>query len=871
MKKTAIALSIMCFSLMIQAQTFSWTGFAPIFDYQTDTIAITVAGLPAVIDTNFGIAHICMNITHTYDNDLVIKLVSPSGTVVTLIQGTGGGGDNFIGTCMGMDGTAFSNAAVPYTGLFFPVGNIAGFNNGQNPNGQWLFIVSDVAGSDTGSVHSASIAFVNNPPRQTQTGTGGGPVGTYNCPTCVCPGGAAGCDLLPDMTASAKEILNNHNETPGALYISNATPNIGYGPLDIYGIDSCFCGTTNVPCNTICPTGLELKHIVKQRIYQKIPGQDTLGFYDRCAGSMTYHATHGHIHVDGWASYTLRTATANTDARTWPIVGTGVKQSFCLVNLGTCNGNPGECVDNNGNIITSLPNQNVGFHTGCGLTQGIYPNNYDVYSISLNDPIPLNGVCNGNYYIVSITDPANNFLESDENNNWVAVPITLTKQNGVKPVITSPATTFCPGGSLILTSSTASNYRWSTGATTQSITVNTSGTYTVTTDTSANCSQASLPYSVNSIAMNITPTSAVICNGDSVQLNASTTGTTQSVFTIGSGIITNTGTSYPTPYGNYYWGTRNQYLIRASELSAAGISAGVLTSLAFNVSAVNSSPVHNGFIIKMGTTTLDSISTFQAGMTTVKLPVNYQPIAGLNTHVFDTPFNWNGTSNIIVETCYNNSSWVNSGNASVRQSSTSFRSTVYYRADASTVCGSSSVTAFASQRPNIQFTRNLSITYNWLPTAGLSSATIPNPVAKPTVTTTYTVTATNSCNSSGQVIITVNNCSSFLTLNLKMFLEGFYVRNDSMQAVTDPVNHPDLCDSVSIFLVDSVNKSVIAARGKGIINVHGNGTFSLNASALLSTHKYYLVIRHRNSIETWSKKTLTYNGSTMNYDFTISN
>ena len=40
-------------------------------------------------------------------------------------------------------------------------------------------------------------------------------------------------------------------------------------------------------------------------------------------------------------------------------------------------------------------------------------------------------------------------------------------------------TTFCAGGSVLLTASAASSYSWSTGETTQSITVTTSGSYTV--------------------------------------------------------------------------------------------------------------------------------------------------------------------------------------------------------------------------------------------------------------------------------------------------------------------------------------------------------------------------------------------------------
>ena len=228
MKKLITTLLILvCFSGITNAITFSWSGFVPIFDNQTDTIPIVVSGLPSSMDTTFGINHICMNITHTYKADLYIRMVSPTGTSILLIQNIGGSSDNFAGTCLGMDGTPFSNSQPPYVGLFVPVGNIAAFNNGQNPNGTWLFIVSDVAGGDSGSIHTVSIDFIANPARQTTPVYTSVPTGTYLCATCTCPGSATDCDLLPDMTSSAQEISTNHTETPGFLDVSNATPNIG--------------------------------------------------------------------------------------------------------------------------------------------------------------------------------------------------------------------------------------------------------------------------------------------------------------------------------------------------------------------------------------------------------------------------------------------------------------------------------------------------------------------------------------------------------------------------------------------------------------------------------------------------------------------
>jgi hypothetical protein len=197
--------------------------------------------------------------------------------------------------------------------------------------------------------------------------------------------------------------------------------------------------------------------MVNQRIYHR--SGNTMTYYDRAAGTMTYHPSHGHIHVDDWAYFTLRRWTPNPNATTWPIIGTGTKQSFCLVNYGDCTANLGYCVDNNGNVITKadIPNSDFGSVTGCSIDQGIYVGNLDIYVASLNTPgivLPSN-VCNGDYYIISITDFNNNFLESDETNNWVAVPITLTQQ--VAGNFPQPGMTYSLAGNTASLSSNASS------------------------------------------------------------------------------------------------------------------------------------------------------------------------------------------------------------------------------------------------------------------------------------------------------------------------------------------------------------------------------------------------------------------------------
>ncbi len=860
-------------TITLHAQTFTWSGYRPIIDNQSDTIPITVSGMTAAITSTYGISKACFDVYHSYKSDVTISLISPEGTVVKLVENIGGSSDNFLGTCVANDGIPFANGLAPFTGIFLPIQDVNNFNNGQNPNGVWKMVVKDVATPDTGSIRFASIHFSNNPPAS--NGTGGnnvGPAGPFVCATCVCPGGATGCDLLPDVTSSAKEILSSINEVAGAIYISNTTPNIGYGPIELYGVDSCFCNGVPAPCNTICPNGGELQHIVRQRIYRKIPGNDTLGFYDRNAGEMTFHPEHGHLHVDNWANYTLRTRTANPDARTWPIISTGVKQSFCLVNLGTCVTSPGLCLYNNGDTVKTVANQSFGFHNGCGLNQGIYPGHYDRYGASLNDPIPLTNVCNGEYYIVSITDPDNNFLESDENNNWVAVPITLTKQNTTPLISSSAANIICAGDSITLTSTIAANYLWSTGATSQSIVVKYAGTYTVSTNCGTS-SSTSVPFTVSilpsnqlaSVAINITNGNNPSCAGSSISFTATATnggnlptyqwnvnginvGTNSNTFTsttitngqivscqmksnisclsanfvlsntitiavtpvgqpqvsirqtkgsnpmcVGDSavflatVVNGTNTSYQWKIGNtnvgmnspeytnnaltngqeisctivstatcpskatigvstninsttsnvgaayptYYGNARQQYLIKASELTAQNLAAGNITSLSFKTGATVGDPaILKNYSIKLASTSATALSTtlLSLAFTTVVDATNYTPtINSINTHEFNTPFYWDGTSNVLVDICFVNQV-IGRKAYQTYNSSTSFISSTYYAADTITGAGACSrtvATATSYYRPNMIFTASgiKSITSNSIVISANSTTT----------------------------------------------------------------------------------------------------------------------------------------------------
>jgi subtilisin-like proprotein convertase family protein len=100
-----------------------------------------------------------LDITHTWDDDLVLTLVSPAGTRVLLVGGRGGSGDDFTGTVLD-DSAAnpISSGAAPFTGTFRPEEPLATLF-GENANGTWMLEMRDVATIDVGTLHGWTLNF----------------------------------------------------------------------------------------------------------------------------------------------------------------------------------------------------------------------------------------------------------------------------------------------------------------------------------------------------------------------------------------------------------------------------------------------------------------------------------------------------------------------------------------------------------------------------------------------------------------------------------------------------------------------------------------------------------------------------------------
>ena len=280
----------------------------------------------------------------------------------------------------------------------------------------------------------------------------------------------------------------------------------------------------------------------------------------------------------------------------------------------------------------------------------------------------------------------------------------------------------------------------------------------------------------------------------------------------GSGIV-GTATTFtvqgdyaPTAFCNRYANYRAQMVYTAAELTAAGLTAGFLTSIKFNVATLGDAAFNDDYIVRIATTTgaaFADTNFLTTGFTTVYGPQTYTHTAtGWQTINFTTPYAWNGTSNIVVEISHKGANGAN--NASTNYTTTA--DAVLF--DTSTTSTSGTLSA---QRPNIVFGSCASArtavlatvgaspvltlsaapaaicagqtstavtitagaadydTYVWTPSTGVSGNATTGWTFNPSATTTYTLNASKSTGTMCAAIpvtvkITVNLLPSTITV-----------------------------------------------------------------------------------------------------------
>ncbi len=312
---------------------------------------------------------------------------------------------------------------------------------------------------------------------------------------------------------------------------------------------------------------------------------------------------------------------------------------------------------------------------------------------------------------------------------------------------------------------------------------------------------------VNTIQTNftVTPTHTVFCfptekvtlNLNIDQVNPTACSLYPSVCTgntpialFSSGTFTqNTASQYPSVYGNALKCGRTQFLVKKSELNSAGINAGKISSLAFNILNLNSSvSTYTNFSIQMGCTALNTLpdasttpQAFVTGLQTVYANSSQTLTTGWMTHDFNQSYIWDGSSNLIIEICYGTPAQSNvTENVSVELKQMGYIATMYHAENASIVCGGNQLADNAggaallnakNMLPNMKFgycpyatlatdqavsvSSNGTITNNYNNDSIVVVPTFATPPV-PNAPTVYTITLTNpegSCTTSHTVAI----------------------------------------------------------------------------------------------------------------------
>lgn len=202
---------------------------------------------------------------------------------------------------------------------------------------------------------------------------------------------------------------------------------------------------------------------------------------------------------------------------------------------------------------------------------------------------------------------------------------------------------------------------------------------------------------------------AVICTVTSINSYA------QVDYTIGTGTTDNGQYGLPTPFEDFYDGDRQQFLFRASELTAVGMGPGLITAIKWNVNNKYSQRAIPGYEITIGTTTLNDLSGgWATGITTPVFSVGstgtYTVTTGINAFTLPTPMVWNGTDNIVIQVCHGSTvapCYTYTNCAAVNYTNTPFVSTRYNRQDCSgSLCNNTTGYSLTSPqaRPNTIFT-----------------------------------------------------------------------------------------------------------------------------------------------------------------------
>lgn len=182
----------------------------------------------------------------------------------------------------------------------------------------------------------------------------------------------------------------------------------------------------------------------------------------------------------------------------------------------------------------------------------------------------------------------------------------------------------------------------------------------------------------------------------------------QVTVTIGTGTTANGW-----PYYTFYMDSRTQMLYTKTELKAGGVtSTGTISQIGFDVVSA-AAQIMNGFKISMQTipdSSLPASAFLTTGWTTVYNTPYSVPGTGWQMITLTTPYYWNGTGSLVVEICFDNSSYTS--NTTVNSTANTLNQNKHNHTDLSSGNGCTDITTVGSTytaRPNARFVVDLPV------------------------------------------------------------------------------------------------------------------------------------------------------------------
>ena len=409
------------------------------------------------------------------------------------------------------------------------------------------------------------------------------------------------------------------------------------------------------------------------------------------------------------------------------------------------------------------------------------------------------------------------------------------------------------------------------------------GTYTVTLVVTNPLGSNSVTHTItvtSILTANVTATPGTVCSGSPVQLNAIASGSTNITYSV-TGIpyapITGTATTvalnddamstakaigftfkfFGQNYTNFYI-CSNGYITFSSGQSTTAVYGSAIPSVA---SPNNFIALAWNDLYPQGVA--NAVSYFNTGIApNRKLVVQYNTrhYGGVAYPFVVQAILSEGSNEIEIHTT------AISNAAAFDEAATTTQGVENAAGTAGVAVPGRNGTIFSASNDAYRFIPYIPYSYNWLPGNLVGATQTVNPV----VTGTYTV---NIADGSGCVqsftspVITVTNCNPTITLNMKLFLQGYYTGVNTMQSVLNnhavPLSLVTEADSITVELHHPTTYALIDTK-KTVLQTNGLASATFTQSA----GPYYIAVKHRNTLQTWTADAVDCTTDTPIYDFT---